>query len=388
MTELNALTRDRYSADKELTALDEVRELLGAVVYAEDHELDAFSLALALTNVTDAVYSVPRVLITGKRGRGKTVLLGMAMSIAYNAEDVTGSTSFGLRAAFTDNREDGLTVIQDELQITFGESGMRGQSCQLRDILSRGCYEDGTVRFASSNTSVVVPVYAPFFMAGIGDHCVPDDVYSRCIPIRMQPKPEGKRLMDSRSIATRTLTKSLREPLRAQMRAIVDNVAGWYKDYSVLHPKLTDRRGEIWAGLFAVAYAVGGTWPQRCRKAFEALACDGGDDPLARLTPSQRLLLDMADVFALDVDFMPVRDIAEALLADEKRGVYYQGIGDQILFTMMTKATGVRAERKWIDETTVVVRYACDIMPAANELRAASVPPPAPEPDPLDIEMG
>jgi hypothetical protein len=377
--------------DKELTALDEVRDLLGAVVYAEDHELDAFSLALALTNVTDAVYSVPRVLITGKRGRGKTVLLGMAMNIAYNAEDVTGATSFGLRATFTDNREDGLTVIQDELQITFGESGMRGSSSQLRDILSRGCYEDGTVRFASSNSSVVIPVYAPFFMAGIGDHCVPDDVYSRCIPIRMQPKPDGKRLLDSRSIATRTLARSLKDPLHSQMRSIVDDVAGWYKDYSVLHPSLTDRRGEIWAGMFAVAYAVGGTWPQRCRKAFEAIACDGGDDPLARLAPSQRLLLDMAAIWTGEDgpdEFMLVREIAGRLFADEKRGQYYRGIGDQILFTMMSKATGTKAERKKIQGEVFVVRYATDILPAARELLEASMPPPVPEADPQDIELG
>lgn len=376
----------------EIEALNDARDLIGRVVYAPDEELDAIALTIAATHVADVVNTFPRVLITGDRGCGKTTVLDMATYMANHPEDVTDATSYGLRAVFTDTRETGCTIIRDEVQIIFGPVGLRGSGNQLRSILCRGYRKNATLRFASSQSSVTVPIYSPAFIAGIGDHCVPDDLYSRCVRIRMEEKPDGVHKLDSVSLAVESYGEAIRDSLHKQVRAARDEIEALFVRYPSLHKKLRGRRGQVWGVLFAVAHAAGGDWPERCRAAFERLACDGGDNPMASLTPAQVLLLDMEEVFLSDEDaeYLAVRRLADSLARHPERGEFYESLGDEI-FKLMTRATGVQATRKHVVtesvNTTVVVRYAADVIPLANKLRESMEPEPEGDPE-EDIELG
>jgi energy-coupling factor transporter ATP-binding protein EcfA2 len=378
----------------EPTAVDDFSEFTRETLYGRDYELDAIILMIVASHVASEVSTFGRLLITGPSGSGKTTVLRLANLLACNAEDVSGATTFGLRATFADCRDTGLSVVLDEIDVIFGPNGMKGSGSQLRSISCRGYEEDATLRFASGQSAVKIPIYAPMFLAGIGEQPVPDDLLTRCVHVTMTKMPDGVKRANSGSPAWKAYAKWLYEPLHEHMRSISDEVAARFPGYEQLNPGLRNRKGEVWGVLFTVADVMGGDWPDRCRMAFERLAMDSGEG--SALTPrrSQQVLIDMADVFRAAAtetgtpEFLPVRTVAEGMIASKDNGQVYSELAGKRLFMMMTNATGVQATRKNVDDRTVVVRFAADCVPQADKLLAELAPPEAPQVDPDEEELG
>lgn len=368
--------------------IDEVYQFVEETVFARKHELDAITLLIAATHFYQEVSTFPRLLITGKSGSGKTTVLRIASRLAFNVEDCSGATVPGLRSAFNDNRETGLSVIVDEVDVIFGSSGTRGAANQLRTIACRGYEEEATIRFSASQSSVKVPIYAPAFLAGIGDHCVPDDLLTRCVHVRLVQKPQGIRKTNPGSPSWKAYADWLKEPLHNQMRKLAPSVKEKFPEYERLHPQLTSRTGEVWGVLFVLADLLGGDWPQRCLVAFEKIAVDAGGSIVDRQPRQVQLLLDMADIFrAHGEEYLPVRLLSDELTAASET---YRALAGKRLYTLMTQATGTQATRKHVpgsDNETVVVRFAADSIPAADKILAELYPQASTEENP-DDELG
>lgn len=368
--------------------IDEVAQFVSDTLYARPYEIDAITLFLAATHVYREMTTFPRLLVTGPSGSGKTTVLRIARFLAFNAEDCSGATVPGLRSAFNDARDTGLSLLVDEVDVIFGPSGLRGAAHQLRTIACRGYEEDATIRFSASQSSVKVPIYAPAFLAGIGEHCVPDDLLTRCVHVSMAPKPHTIKKSNPGSPAWKIHAQWLAEPLHAQMRSLATQVKEQFPLYESFGPKLQSRTGEIWGGMFTVARILGGTWPSRCLSAFERMATDEGGSARDRQPRQVQLLLDMADIFRTQGDnYIPVREIAEGLMRVSE---VYRALAGKRLYMLMTSATGTQASRVHVpgsDNETMVVRYAADCVPAADKI-LADMYPAAAEEEEGDIELG
>ncbi len=140
--------------ESNLTALDEMSSHIRRVVYPTEHELDAFALAIAVSHVSDAVTTLPRVLITGHRGQGKTTMFNLAERLSDETEDVTNSTAYAFKAVFNDHRDTAApTLILDEVHTLFGPNGLRGATNEKRAVLCRGYEEGKTHLFASGQAA-------------------------------------------------------------------------------------------------------------------------------------------------------------------------------------------------------------------------------------------
>ena len=132
-------------------------------------------------------------------------------------------------------------------------------------------------------------IFTPFLMTGLRV-AVPRDIRSRCIPIVMEPGTPRK-YFDARTA----------EPEAEALAACLAQAAGKrLADIAAfrargIHPKLKDRKLEVWEGLFAVAYVLGGQeWLNRCLAAFKELSLAESDQVV--LTPRQQTIKDIARV--------------------------------------------------------------------------------------------
>jgi len=356
----------------DLSPLDEAREYIASCVYATAEQLDALTLATALSHVASAVTTLPRVLVTSRKDNnghgqsGKTSVLDIAMVLCNNALDANG-TGPGLKDAFIDNDgQEPLVLTRDEIHHVFGRSGRNGQQNPIYDPLLRGYRWNATHRFGSGQTSVAVSIYSMAFMAGQGN-AVPADLVSRSVVIEMTAKPESMDLRSTTDPAVISFGESIRDSLHRWMVSLEPIVRTYFRNdvNRRLHPRLANRRAEVWGPLFAVALAAGGEWPARCMNAFKALALDGVDTVV--ITPRQECLLDMAAFF---------RDEGAPVFAGSKQvGTYlwglekkiYNTLSPEMISNLMTQAAGPTKVRR-ILEATERGRFGADVIALAEEL--------------------
>lgn len=375
--------------------LDELRDFVSETLYLKPEQTDAVALAIAASHATDAFITIPRILVTAEHPQsGKSTLLDVAMMTAGNPLDGAG-TAPGLTAAFINN--DGrqpLTLVRDEISQIFNRNGLGGQKHPLYDPLVRGYRKSATVLFSSGHQANLVSIYGMAWLAGLGVAC-PADLRSRSIHIKMQPKPESMILRPTGAEDTLALGKVYQDALHRWTRAQFSFLKDYARNTPLhrIHPKLSNRRAEIWCSLFAVATMAGGSWPARCLMAFEALALDESDRPV--VTPLQQVLLDMADVFRVNggTKFLPVKTLYDGLLDMPHAGELYDQVSAKTLLNLMQRAAGQDSTPKWdaSQGKTVRVRFRDDIVPAADRLMAVLYPEPevtSDAPEQWEIELG
>lgn len=353
------------------TPLDATRSFIAEVLYAKAEVIDALALVMAVSHATDAFTTVPRVLVTAEQpGAGKTTVLDLAMMLAGNPLDGNG-TAYGIKSAFIDN--DGrpsLTIVRDEIHHIFGKNGMRGGQNPLYDPLLRGYRASAKHIFSSGQSAQQVSIYGVAFMAGLGN-AVPGDLMSRSIHLSMEMKPESVELQPSDDESVTTIGLETGSSLHAWVRGNAKDIKQLFRRTSGrrLHPKLVNRRAQIWAPLFSIALVAGGSWPQRCREAFEYLALDTSDRPV--LTPPERCLLDLAAVFRADPDreWMSVPELWEGLLLRPTSPELYEKLSPKALYNLMSVAVGrAEPEIKKVEGKAQRVRYAADVLDLAASL--------------------
>lgn len=316
--------------------LNETADFIASVLYARKEQVDAYTLLLAVTHTLGSFNTVPLGLFTAQDPEaGKSTGLHLGLMLAYNAWK-TKATPYAVRAKF--NEPIPPTLIFDEISKVFGESGLRGHSHPLYEILTE-CYEStATISLAVDRAAEDRPAFCVAILAGL-KNAVPRDIRSRCIEFRMRPIPPNvPELRDALDLDTRTLSGEYRLGLHQWVRANADSIRHAYRNMRQPHPKFRSRRRQLWGPLYAVALAAGEDWPERCMAAFKAIALDASDLP--QPSPPQMILRDVAACFTVaGAEKMFAADIASRL-RDMAEVDLYQKLTDRGLAQLMTQALG------------------------------------------------
>jgi hypothetical protein len=125
-------------------------------------------------------------------------------------------------------------------------------------------------------------------VGGIGD--MPDTIEDRAVVISMRRRAPGESVTQWR---TRRAVPQLRA-LRTRLHSWVQAHSG---ELAEAEPDLPaeDRAADVWEPLVAIADAAGGDWPDRARKACQALGGSTADPRDG--TAGERLLADLRSVF-------------------------------------------------------------------------------------------
>ena len=131
-------------------------------------------------------------------------------------------------------------------------------------------------------------IFTPFLMTGLRV-AVPRDIRSRCIPVVMEPGTPRK-YFDARTA----------EPEAQALAACLAQAAGKrLADIAAfrargIHPKLKDRKLEVWKAFCGRLCPGGQEWLNRCLAAFKELSLAESDQVV--LTPRQQTIKDIAAV--------------------------------------------------------------------------------------------
>lgn len=277
--------------------LDYVRSFIERTTTLKPHQMDALALTFAVTHMTDAFTTLPRVLALGEKSTGKTDVIILADMLAHNGKlgPAKLMTEPSIRSAFKLVDGDTVTVCADEISKLFGQDGTKGESHPLYSLFLTGYKRRTAVssrerQGAPDNVSTFGVVFASGIGKGAGD-----ELRSRSIIINTEKLSEDDpRLMvedlSEQSVEAKAL--SAKKALRSWARTVVRQAEKNARIVSDLHPKLRGRNLEIWRPLFAVAMAAGDEWLERCALAFERMALGNAE---VEITPADQVLLDYAD---------------------------------------------------------------------------------------------
>jgi putative DNA primase/helicase len=280
--------------------LDELAAAVRKHVVLADHARDACALWIAHTYLVNCFLVSPRLAIrSAVKGCGKTTLLDVFEHLAakpLRTSSVTASVTFRLIEAHQPS------LLIDEADKILNED--------RRDLL--GILNDGHRRGGRSVRNVPIgdgyeprafATFSPLAIALIGSP--PAELYDRSVVIDL------KRRLPSEP------AEQLRIGRTAHFEVFPRKIARWSQDHAdqvaAADPQMPsgiyNREADNWSPLLAIADVAGGQWPERARKAAEAMRnAEGGDGSRLEI-----LLRDIRDAFA-DKAEMPSADLVKALV--------------------------------------------------------------------------
>lgn len=361
--------------------LNAVRSFITTLWWGPQEYIDALTLILAVTHVKDAFSSVPYALFTSdKPETGKTTAsTHIPLLLADSPWEVNSMTTEpAMRAKFMD-RVPPSAVLAPDISKIFGESGLHGRTSKVYQLLVAGYLRTGKIEVSVNRVSTRVPAYFVAFLDGL-NNAVPADLATRSVKFRLTPKPPQVRLRDALSVPAAKEAEPLQRALHRWAASNRNAMAQFLlDDVARVHPKLTDRKLQLWGPMFAVAHAAGGQWPRRCLTAFLEMALDTSDRPV--LLAEQKALLDTA-LIALEADVAVIftAELIPALraLADD----FYSEVDTRYLVTdLLPRALGPSANLRGtsIDgrDVTGDGRKVAPILRAAADLQEMLDPEPA-----------
>lgn len=372
--------------------LDETREFIGTLVWAPAEYLDTMTLVIALTHALGTpanrrakkppISSVPHVLVTSKNyGVGKSTFAAQVpMLLASRPWAVgRGTTEPAINSRFLSDQTDCL-VLDDSGKV-FGENGLSGKLTKLYDLLIKCYLSSGVISVSVNRIAKDLPAFAVAFMNGL-EKATPDDLRDRAIVMEMPVKPARIRLADALSGDTAEDAQELRENLADWAGRNMEAIRLFLRDdVGKVHPALVDRPLQKWGGLFAVASAAGGDWPQRCMDAFLRLALGSSQKP--PVMRYQKCLMDAADVIAMaKADRVFTADLIAGLRALPEGEYYEEASTDYLVKKLLPKALGPsQVIRRTAGGQVVSGKgwMAAPVLKAAAQLRQAIYAKPEPD---------
>jgi hypothetical protein len=285
---------------------DLLRELSGAIrqhVVMLDRCADATALWAAHTYLLDVLHISPRLAITSAEKQcGKTTLLDVLCRLVWRPLEVSNTSASPIFRSIEKARP---TLLMDEAD-TFlpGNDEMRG-------ILNSGHRRGGSVlrTVGDDFEPRQFGTFAPCAIATIGH--LPGTLADRSITIELQ----------------RRLACEAVEPFRCDRTEHLDQLASKAKRWAAdndnrvrasdpLMPQgVFNRVADNWRPLLAIADVAGGEWPQRARRALQAIQATAEDESVR-----VQLLTDICAIFdEYKLDRLPSFQLVEALIAIEGR---------------------------------------------------------------------
>lgn len=381
-SEDTAAEPDDQTEQPEACILDEVSDFVRDYVAATRAQTDAMVLYAAATHALHVFPTFGRLLFTSEHeASGKTMAMMITAALSANPLDASGTSyalTSALAAAGNTPEQPAPTLFYDEISSLFGRSGLAASRNPIADILRKGYKSGATSQWSVNRVNEKFSIYTPFLMTGLRV-AVPRDIRSRSICIIMQPG-SPHRYFDAREAEPDAL--ALSEALGQAVRTCITDIADFRG--RGIHPKLKDRKLEVWEALCAVAYILGGQrWLNRCISAFKDLALAESD--AITLTPRQQVIKDVAEVTARSPRILAVGDGAEFIggltLVDELRRMdnpRYQGRSDAGLALLVSDALPMNTVQLRISGERVRGYYVADIEAAWDKIRPD---------DPEDVEV-
>jgi len=315
--------------------LDDAVAFSRTVIYMADEMHDALVLASAVSHAIDSFTTLPRLLALSAEGEsGKSTLLRVIMMLGNNPWK-SKATGPGLRAKF--NEREKPLVVTDEASGVFGRNGLRNGDSDLGTVLREGYEKNAQLSLSVDRVTEDVSCYCVAALGGLR-RAVPDDVYSRCIVWKMQPVPETVTgLRDSLDDDTRAIGTLHGQRIHQWARAGAGDIRHCFRNLRRPHRKLRARLRQIWGPLFAIAEFAGGDWPERCLRAFKAMALDASEARV--LSAEQMMLRDAAEYFRGTGEPKAFAAAIREHMTDLDEELY-ERLSDRGLAQLMTEALG------------------------------------------------
>ena len=273
--------------------LAELSRAIGNYVVMDAHQRDATALWTVFTHAHDLRDYAPLLAVTAPTKRcGKTRLQETLARLVPRPQLTSGITAALLPRLVEKHRP---TLFVDEYDSQA--AGDREMAESLRGQLNSS--------FNKSSAAVLklVPLpgggwderrfstWAPTCVAGIG--MVPDTVKDRSVVIRLLRKPLDAKVGRLRGRDGGDLL----ELARKAARFVNDNEQAIRSADPASPGALNDRQADAWDPLLAIAEVAGGAWPERARKAAQAL-CGIENEEDAENDVKIALLTDIRGIFA------------------------------------------------------------------------------------------
>jgi hypothetical protein len=316
------------------------------VVLPSDESLVALQLFVLHTWAIDGAHATPYLaVISAERQSGKTKLLEV-LELLVREPWLTASASES--ALFRTIEAECPTLLLDEVDAIFNSNTDRTEP--LRALLNAGNKRRTTVsrcvppKFEARKFST----FCPKILSGIDTGRLPETISDRAITLHMKRRHAGEQVERLRYRFAWEQTEALRNELREWGAGAVD-------DLSAANPPLpdglSDRAGDAWEPLLAIADSAGGDWGVRARSAAVALSSASDDGELGR---GAQLLSAIRAAFG-DEHAISSVDLLEKINADEELpfGGWRDGRGlDGRGLSRLLKPYGVKRTTIRFGETT------------------------------------
>lgn len=237
------------------------------------HGATVLALWTLFTYCIDLFQIAPRLDLSSPEKRcGKTTVLGLLRQIAFRAVLASGISPAAIFRVIAAHKP---TLLIDEMD-TFIEANE-----ELRGILNSGHTRDAATIIrcdGEDHEPKLFSTWAAYVFAHIGK--IPDTLEDRSIRLPMRRKLPGEKVASLRQ------TGPAAGVLQAELGAMRRQIARWIEDHSakitLANPSplagLSDRATDNWMPLVSIAEVLGGTWPERTRKAATELSGQAATD--------------------------------------------------------------------------------------------------------------
>jgi Protein of unknown function (DUF3631) len=272
--------------------LDDVYAFLKRfIVYPSVHAHIAHVLWIVHAHLMSAWESTPRIaFLSPEPASGKTRSMEVTELLVPNpvaAVNVTPAYMFRKCAEDAGTP----TILFDEIDTVFGAKAKEHE--ELRALLNSGHRRGATAGRCIVRGKIVeteeIPSYAAVALAGLG--WLPDTILSRSIIVRMRRRAPDEKVEAFRRRVHAPVGHALRNRLAGWAVTIVDEATEVRPE---MPAGVEDRNADCWESLLAIADIASGEWPNRARKAAEALVAVS-----LEIEPSLniRLLADLRTVY-------------------------------------------------------------------------------------------
>jgi Protein of unknown function (DUF3631) len=288
--------------------LDRVSRFIRSFVHLSDEQARIVTLWAAHTHSFLSATCTPYLSInSATKGSGKTRLLE-SLELIVAKPWLTGKASAAALIRKIDQQRPSLLLDESDAAFNGGEEYAE----VLRGVLNSGFYSDGVASCCVGQGSAITvkdfKVFCPKAIAGIGNS-LPDTVFDRCIPIRLQKKRPGETVSRFRKYRAKEVAVGIKMELSRWQSSLLEQLRHVEPQ---LPDELTDRQQDILEPLLAIADLACGAWPDAARAAAVKIF---GSSAAADEAIHIKLLADIREVF--EADKMASAELIEKLKAIE-----------------------------------------------------------------------